>query len=112
MIDESLIVEILPADLRIDLPEFYNEFEPQVKKCCLKNVEPQDETGEWSSESIQYFKNLMKQTGLNVCILAENKTNCLKHTELECKCFNKEYQVEVTYEYEFIFLVKYLKFLI
>lgn len=98
LIDESLIVEILATDLRIDLPEFYNDFEPQVKKCCLKNVEPQDDTGEWGSESIEYFKKLMSQTGLNVSILAVNEINCLKHTELERKCFEKEYQVEVTNE--------------
>ena len=28
-------------DLRVDLPEFYTEFEAQVKKCCLKDVQPQ-----------------------------------------------------------------------
>ncbi|RNA38838.1 hypothetical protein BpHYR1_028462 [Brachionus plicatilis] len=95
LVDESSTVEIQSTDLRIDLPEFYSEFEPQIKKCCLRNVEPQDDTGRWSSESIEYFKKLMSQTGLNALILSENKTNCLKHTEIERKCFDKELVIEV-----------------
>lgn len=41
LIDEGILVECKLNDLRIDLPDFYNKFEPQAKKCRLKDAQPQ-----------------------------------------------------------------------
>ncbi|CAF0776039.1 unnamed protein product [Brachionus calyciflorus] len=96
LIDDGSFFEKELNEIRIDLPDFYDTFEPQVKLCSLNNVDPQSETNDWSQEGNQFFKHFLSQNGLIANIIEKREiTQAEKITVININCFSEIFLVEI-----------------
>ena len=88
LIDLGHLAEFKQDDIILDTPTFFNDFEPQAKKCRLNDAEPAQDYEDWSFESTEFFKLLIKQDDLTVNIIDKRALSPLSY-------YQYEYVVEV-----------------
>jgi hypothetical protein len=73
-------------DIIIDLPDFYRQFEPQAKKCSLKDAEPaslENAENKWCWEAIDFFRNICQHGDLTVKSIEKKRVNLASYYEFE-----------------------------
>jgi hypothetical protein len=85
-VDEGTLMTSRLEDIIIDLPDFYRQFEPQAKKCCLKDAEPaslEEASNEWCWEAIDFFRSICRQGDLTVKSIEKKRSSSPSYYENE-----------------------------
>jgi hypothetical protein len=105
LIDEGTLLTVRPEDLIADVPDIFQDFEPQAKKCRLRNAEPvgsrsgnnsgdsgeDDEDDAWCWEAIDFFRGVCRQGDLVVKSMQRVVPN-----SIHASYYDYEYVIEVS----------------